>query len=183
MCGLSMKLTDVYTIKDVVYKGSFEGEELYNKAHKYGRHELCLLIASRRRNGRRLNLKKITDFKKLVHLYEETGEQEYKDKATGRYYHHILWQGVINYIAEGNDLSYGVNYIKKKVLMKEKLPTPWHNDCYACITHCDECPISRRAGVCYKDDAAFSLLCDAVRINDKQEAIKYAEIIMEAWEK
>ena len=132
-------------------------EALYNKAVKYGRHDICLLIASR---------KKITSFKKNVHLYEETGEQQYKDKATGRYYHRLLWQGIINYIAEGKDLSYGVNYIKKKVLRKEKLPTPWHNDCYACLTSCDDCPISRRAGICYKDDAAFSLLCDAVRIKD-----------------
>ena len=43
---------------------------------------------------------------------------------TGRYYHRLLWQGIINYIAEGNDLSY----------RKEKLPTPWHNDCDACLT-------------------------------------------------
>ena len=145
--------------------------ELYNKAHKYGRHDLCLLI------------EKITDFKKNVHLYEETGEQQYKDKATGRYYHRLLWQGVINYIAEGKDLSHGVNYIKQRVLRKEKLPTPWHNDCYACLTNCDECPISKRAGICYKEGTAFSLLCDAVKIKNKQEAIKYASIIMEAWEK
>lgn len=144
---------------------------LYNKAHKYGRHDLCLLI------------EKITDFKKNVHLYEETGEQQYKDKATGRYYHRLLWQGVINYIAEGKDLSHGVNYIKQRVLRKEKLPTPWHNDCYACLTNCDECPISKRAGICYKEGTAFSLLCDAVKIKNKQEAIKYASIIMEAWEK
>ena len=145
--------------------------ELYNKAHKYGRHDLCLLI------------EKITDFKKNVHLYEETGEQQYKDKATGRYYHRLLWQGVINYIAEGKDLSHGVIYIKQRVLRKEKLPTPWHNDCYACLTNCDECPISKRAGICYKEGTAFSLLCDAVKIKNKQEAIKYASIIMEAWEK
>ena len=178
-----MKITDVYTIKDALYKGSFEGETLYNKAHKYGRNDLCITIANRKRLGLRLNLKKITDFKKNVHLYEETGEQQYKDKATGRYYHRILWQGIINYIAEGKDLSYGVNYIKNKVIRKEKLPTPWHNDCYACLTHCDECPISRRAGICYKDDAAFSLLCAAIKSKNKQEAVKYAEIIMEAWEK
>ena len=177
-----MKITDVYILKDVLYNGPFEGETLYNKAYKYGRHDLCLIIASRKRLDLRLNIKKITDFKKNVHLYEETGEQQYKDKATGRYYHRILWQGVINYIAEGKNLSYGVNYIKNKVIRKENLPTPWHNDCYACLTTCDICPISRRAGICYKDDAAFSLLCDAIKRKDKQEAIKQAEIIMEAWD-
>ena len=177
-----MKITDVYTLKDALYKGSFEGETLYNKAHKYGRNDLCITIANRKRLGLRLNLKKITDFKKNVHLYEETGEQQYKDKATGRYYHRILWQGVINYITEGKNLSYGVNYIKKKVIRKEKLPMAWHNDCYACLTHCDECPISRRAGICYKEDAAFSLLCAAIKSKDREAAVKYANVIMEAWD-
>lgn len=177
-----MKITDIYTLKDALYNGSFEGETLYNKAHKYGRNDICSLIASRKRQGLRLNLKKITDFKKNVHLYEETGEQEYKDKVTGRYYHRLLWQGIINYIAEGNDLSYGVNYIKKKVLKKEKLPTPFVSDCYACLTYCDVCPISKRAGICYKEGAAFSLLCDAIKSKNKQEAIRQARIIMEAWE-
>ena len=111
-----MKVTDIYTLKDALYNGSFEGEELYNKAHKYGRHDLCLIIASRKRQGLRLNIKKITSFKKNVHLYEETGEQEYKDKATGRYNHRLLWQGVINYIAECKNLPCSVNVIKKRVL-------------------------------------------------------------------
>lgn len=175
-----MKLTDIYRLSDI---RPIEGEILYNKAIKYGRNDICILISSRSRLGLRLNLKVITDFKKNVNLYEKTGEQQYKDKATGRYYHRILWQGVINYIAEGKDLSYGVNYIKKKVLKKKKLPTPWHNLCYACLTYCAGCPISKRAGLCYKEGTAFSLLCDAVRIKDREAAIKYAKIIMEAWEK
>lgn len=149
--------------------GSGMSETLYN----YGRNDICLLIASRSRLGLRLNLKKITDFKKNANLYEETGEQQYKDKATGRYY----WQGVINYIAEGKDLSCGVNNIKKK-----KLPTPFVNDCYACTAKCDECPISKRAGKCFQTDSAFSLLCDAVRIKDREAAIIQSKIIMEAWE-
>ena len=157
-------------------------EALYNKAREYGRHDICLLICSRKRLGLRLNLKVLTDFKKNVNLYEETGEQQYKDKATGRYYHRILWQEVINYIAEGKDLSCGVINIKKRVLKKKKLPTPWHNDCYACLTRCEECSISKKAGKCYKTDSAFSLLCDVVRIQDREAAVKYANVIMEAWE-
>lgn len=50
-------------------------ETLYNKA----RHDLCLLIASRRRKGLRLNLKVLTDFKKNANLYEETGERQQED--------------------------------------------------------------------------------------------------------
>ena len=175
-------MNNIYTVNDILNTRYIEGETLYNKACEYGRNDLCFIIVNRKRVGLRLNIKVLKDFKKNVHLYEETGEQQCKDKATGRYYHRILWQGVINYIAEGKDLSYGVNYIKKKVLRKEKLPTPWHNECYACLTSCDECPISRRAGVCYKEGAAFSLLCDAVRIKDREVAIKYAKIIMEAWD-
>lgn len=175
-------MNNIYTVKDILNTRYIEGETLYNMAHKYGRHDICLLIASRKRQGLRLNLKKITDFKKNVHLYEETGEQEYKDKATGRYYHRILWSKIIDYITECKNLSCRVNYIKKRVIRKEKLPTPWNNDCYACLTTCDVCPISKRAGICYKEDAAFSLLCNAFRIKDREAAVKYAKIIMEAWD-
>ena len=177
-----MSITDIYTVKDILNTRHIEGEALYNKAVKYGRNDLCLIIVNRKRVGLRLNVKVLTDFKKNVHLYEETGEQQYKDKATGRYYHRILWQGIINYIAEGKDLSYSVNDIKKRVLRKEKLHTPWRNLCYACITHCDECPISKAAMECYKNDSAFSLLCKAVKNKDREAAIKYAKIIMEAWD-
>lgn len=151
---------------------------IYNKALFYNRSDISSAIEE----GKSIRTKAIQDFYNNVLEYEKTGEQQYKDKATGRYYHRILWQGVINYIAEGKDLSYGVNYIKKKVLRKEKLPTPWHNDCYACLTRCDDCPISRRAGVCYKEGTAFSLFCSAVRKKEREAAVKYANVIMEAWD-
>ena len=177
-----MSITDIYTVKDILNTRHIEGEELYNKACEYGRNDLCFIIVNRKRVGLRLDVKVLTDFKKNVHLYEETGEQEYKDKATGRYYHRILWQGVINYIAECKNLPCSVNDIKKRVLRKEKLHTPWRNLCYACITHCDECPISTAASECYKNDSAFSLLCNAVKNKDREAAVKYATIIMEAWD-
>ena len=175
-------MNNIYTVKDVLNTRYIEGETLYNKACEYGRNDLCLIIVNRRRVGLRLNIKVLKDFKKNVHLYEETGEQQYKDKATGRYNHRLLWQGVINYIAEGKNLSTRVNNIKRKVIKEQKLLMPWRNYCYACITYCDECPISRRAGICYKDDSAFSLLCDAIKSKDKAAAVKYATIIMEAWD-
>ena len=175
-------MNNIYTVNDILNTRYIEGETLYNKACEYGRNDLCLIIVNRKRVGLRLNVKVLTDFKKNVHLYEETGEQEYKDKATGRYNHRLLWQAIIDYIAESRDLSCSVNIIKKKVLKEQRLHTPWRNLCYACITKCDECPISRRAGKCYKEGTAFSLFCDAVRIKDKEAAIKYANIIMEAWE-
>lgn len=175
-------MNNIYTVNDVLNTRHIDGETLYNKACEYGRNDLCLIIVNRKRIGLRLNLKVLTDFKKNVHLYEETGEQQYKDKATGRYYHRILWQAIIDYILEGRDLSKGLNFIKKKVLKEQKLPTPWRNECYACITHCDKCAISQRAGICYKNDAAFSLLCNAVKSKNREAAVKYATIIMEAWD-
>ena len=175
-------MNNIYTVTDILNTRYIEGETLYNKAWEYGRNDLCFIIVNRRRVGLRLNVKVLTDFKKNVHLYEETGEQQYKDKATGRYNHRLLWQGIINYIAEGRDLSIGIVNIKKKVLKEQKLPTPWRNLCYACITKCEICPISKKAGKCYKEGTAFSLLCDAVRTNNKEAAVKAAEIIMEAWD-
>ena len=175
-------MSDIYTVNDVLNTRYIEGETLYNKACEYGRNDLCLLIVSRRRVGLRLNVKVLTDFKKNVHLYEKTGEQQYKDKATGRYNHRLLWQGVINYITECKNLPRSTNDIKKRVLKEQKLPTPWRNLCYACITHCDVCPISRKAGECYKSGSAFSLLCDAVKNKDREAAVKHAAVIMEAWD-
>ena len=174
-------MTDIYTINDVLKTGRIEGEKLYNKACEYGRNDICIIIANRRRLGLRLNLKVLTDFKKNVHLYEKTGEQYYKDKATGRYNHRLLWQAFINYILDDRDLSIGVVKIKKKVLKENRLPTPWHNLCYACITDCDICPISRKVGKCFKSNSSFALLCEAVESGNKQEAARLAKVIMEAW--
>ena len=176
-------MTNIYTVNDVLKTGYIEGESLYNKAFKYGRNDLCLTIANRRRLGLRLNLKVLTDFKKNVNLYEETGEQRYKDKATGRYNHRIMWQGIIDYIIEGRDLSIGLIAIKKKVLKENRLPTPWRNLCYACITKCDICPIIKKAGICYKNNSTFAYLCEAVGSGNKQEAARLAKRIRDAWTK
>lgn len=175
-------MTNIYTVNDILNTRYIEGEPLYNKACEYGRNDLCLIIANRRRVGLRLNIKVLTDFKKNVHLYEETGEQEYKDKATGRYNHVLLWQAIIDYILEGRNLSIGLVNIKKKVLKEQKLLMPWRNLCYACITKCEVCPISKKAGKCYANGSAFVLLNDAIMDNNKEAAVKYATIIMEAWD-
>ena len=87
-----------------------KAEVIYNKALCYNRSDISSAI----KEGKSIRTKAIQDFYNNVLEYEKTGEQQYKDKATGRYYHILLWQGIINYIAEGKDLSYGVNYIKKR---------------------------------------------------------------------
>ena len=175
-------MNNIYTVNDILNTRYIEGEALYNKAVKYGRNDLCFIIVNRKRVGLRLNIKVLTDFKKNVHLYEETGLHLYKDKVTGRYNHRLLWQAIIDYILEGRDLSIGVVNIKKKVLKEQKLPTPWRNLCYACITKCEVCPISKKAGECYANGSAFVLLNDAIKSNNKEAAIKEAKIIMEAWD-
>ena len=167
-----MKITDIYTIKDTLYNGSFEGETLYNKAHNYGRHDICLLIASRKRQGLRLNIKKITSFKKNVHLYEETGEQQYKDKATGRYYHMVLWEEVIRRLRDGYNGTLYAPKLKEKIVDELDLPKP----CYACITKCETCPIAERAGKCIDENSTTAL-----SHGDIETAIKYAEVMADAW--
>lgn len=171
-----MKVTD----KDALYNGSFEGEELYNKAHEYGRQDLCIIIASRKRLGLRLNIKKITDFKKNVHLYEETGEQEYKDKATGRYYHRIMWRKIAASIAEGNWYD-DIDDLKLSIIKENKLPMPKYNACYACsCSTCEQCPL--KLFRCGYEDAPYSLFVKAYRKREKDTAITYAIMIMNAWE-
>lgn len=147
-------MTDIYTLKDVMDNGPFEGEVLYNKALKYGRHDICLEIAKTR------------SFEENVRKYEETGLQLYKDKATGRYYHIILWDEIICRLSDELDL-----------------PEPYQYNCYACTAHCKACPIVERAGRCGDDNSAYAHYIDAINNCDREAAIKYAEVIADAWTK
>ena len=158
-------MTDIYTFKDVMDCGPFEGETLYNKAYKYGRHDICLLIAETKR--------KTADFEENVRKYEETGEQQYKDKATGRYYHMVLWEEIIRRLREKSD----VPELKERIIDELGLPKP----CFACITKCEMCPISRRAGICSDEDSAYYKFSTALSHGDIEEAIKYAEVMAGAW--
>ena len=158
-------MTDIYTFKDVMDCGPFEGETLYNKAYKYGRHDICLLIAETKR--------KTADFEENVRKYEETGEQQYKDKATGRYYHMVLWEEIIRRLREKSD----VPELKERIIDELGLPKP----CFACITKCEMCPISRRAGICSDEDSAYYKFSTALSHGDIETAIKYAEVMADAW--
>ena len=145
-------MTDIYTIEDVMDCGPFEGETLYNKAYKYGRYDICLLIAETKR--------KTADFEENVRKYEETGEQQYKDKATGRYYHQIMWEEIICRLRDGD--------------------TPKLDE-HSCITKCEMCPISKRAGICSDENSAYYKFTTALDRGDIETAIKYAEVIADAW--
>lgn len=132
-----MKITDIYTLKDVMDCGPIEGETLFNKAYKYGRHDICLEIAETKR--------KTADFEENVRKYEETGLSLYKDKATGRYYHMILWEEII-------------------CRLRDELKP--------CITKCEACPIAE----CSDENSAYFKFTTAI-----ETAIKYAEVMADAW--
>lgn len=164
-------MTDIYTLKDVLDSGPFEGETLYNKAYKYGRHDICLEIAETKR--------KAADFEENVRKYEETGLQLYKDKATGRYYHILLWDEVIRRLRDKGDAT----KLKERIIDELDLPKPYQFNCYACTAHCKACPIVERAGQCSSENSAYYKFSTALGRGDKEEAIKYAEVIADAWTK
>lgn len=166
-----MKITDICTLNDVLDNGPFEGEVLYNKAYKYGRHDICLEIAETKR--------KTAEFEENVRKYEETGLSLYKDKATGRYYHILLWDEIIRRLRE----EFDVTELKEMVINELDLPKPYQFNCYACTAHCKVCPIAEHAGRCHDGNSAYAHYIDAINNCDRDEAIKYAEVIADAWTK
>ena len=166
-------MTDIYNLEDVIDCGPFEGETLYNKAYKYGRYDICLLIAETKR--------KTADFEENVRKYEETGLSLYKDKATGRYYHMVLWEEVIRRLRDNDDVPLYAPKLKERIIDELGLPKPYNHPCYACITTCETCPIAERAGKCIDENSTYDKFTTALSHGDKEAAIKYAEVIADAW--
>ena len=156
-------MTDIYTIEDVIDCGPFEGETLYNKAYKYGRYDICLKIAE------------TADFEE-----EETGLSLYKDKATGRYYHMVLWEEIICRLRD-DDVPLYVPKLKERIIDELGFPKPYNNSCFACITKCETCPIAERAGICIDVNSTYDKFTTALSSGDKEAAIKYAEVMAGAW--
>lgn len=88
----------------------------------------------------------------------ETGLQLYKDKATG------LWEEIICRLRDEWDSI-------------SNAPKP---SCFACTAHCKVCPIVER---CSDENSAYYKFSTALNRGDKEEAIKYAEVIADAWTK
>ena len=176
-----MKITDIYTFKDVLKRGPFEGEPLYNKALKYKRYDICLKIADFKRD--------IVEFEENVRKYEETNLQLYKDKATGRYYHILLWDEIVRRLREEWDEIvrrlreewYDLTELKERIIDELGLPKPYQFYCFACTAHCSICPIIERAGLCSCTGSAYWNFIDAIDNRDREAAIKYAEVIADAW--
>ena len=157
------------TVEDVMNCGPFEGETLYNKAYKYGRYDICLKIAE------------TADFEENVRKYEETGLSLYKDKATGRYYHMVLWEEIICRLREKSDVPLYAPKLKERIIDELGLPKPYKHSCFACITTCEACPIAERAGKCVDENSTYDKFTTALSHGDKEAAIKYAEVMADAW--
>lgn len=169
------KITEIYVLSDVLDSGPFEGETLYNKAYKYGRYDICLEIAEARH--------KTADFEENVKKYEETGLSLYKDKATGRYYHMILWEEIICRLREKSDVPLAAPKLKEQIIDELGLPKPSKHSCYACTTKCKVCPIAERAGQCNDKDSAYVRFVKALENENIVEAITEAERMRDAWTK
>lgn len=148
-------------------------ETLYNKAYKYGRYDICLKIAEIKRET--------ADFEENVRKYEETGLSLYKDKATGRYYHMVLWEEIICRLRDNDDVPLYAPKLKERIIDELGLPKPYKHSCYACITKCEACPIAERAGRCIDENSTYDKFTTALSHGDKEEAIKYAEVMADAW--
>lgn len=166
------KVTEVYVFSDVLDSGPFEGETWYNKAREYGRYDLCLYIAEARR------YRALLEFTEHIQLYEKTGEQQYKDLATGRYYHRILWDEIVRRLRNG----YDDDEIDKEIIIDElDLPKPYQFHCYACTAKCEVCPIAERAGQCSDNNSTYVHFVKALENKNVEEAITEAERMRDAW--
>lgn len=153
-----------------------KAEVIYNKALYYHRDD----IASAIEEGKSIRTEVIKDFYNNVLEYEKTGEQQYKDKATGRYYHQIMWGKIVDSIAEGNWYD-DIDDLKLSVIKDNKLPMPKYNACYACsCATCEQCPLEFFR--CGHEDSPYSLFVKAYRKREKDIAINYALMIMNSWE-
>lgn len=123
------------------------------------------------------------EFEENVRKYEETGLSLYKDKATGRYYHMILWDEIIRRLREKSDVPLYAPKLKEQIIDELDLPEPYQFNCYACTAKCEVCPIAKRAGRCRDENSAYYKFSTALDRGDKEEAIKYAEVIADAWTK
>ena len=148
---------------------------IYNKALYYHRDD----IASAIEEGKSIRTKAIQDFYNNVLEYERTGEQQYKDKVTGRYYHQILWRKIAESITEGNWYD-NIYDLKLSIIKENRLPMPKYNTCYACsCLVCVHCPLEFFR--CGYEDSPYNCFIKAYRKKEKDIAINYAIMIMNSW--
>lgn len=106
--------------------------------------------------------------------------------------HKEMWQFIIDRVDNiFNDYIEG--YVPECVLIDYKLKYIESVDpdkdimynCYACEKFanvgCSECAVGKRIGSCAHRDSAFQKLLNALVEQDKNEFIKQAEVIRDAW--
>lgn len=154
-------------------------EVIYNKALHYRRSDIAYAIKERMKGGKGIRTKDIQDFYNNVLEYERTGDETYRDKATGRYYHQIMWRKIIDTIVEGNWYD-DIDDLKLSIIKENKLPMPKYNACYACsCLVCEHCPLDLFR--CGYGDSPYNLFVKAYRKKAKGIAINYALMIMNSW--
>lgn len=154
-------------------------EIIYNKALCYRRSDISYAIKERLEDGKSIRIKAIQDFYNNVIEYEKTGDETYRDKATGRYYHQILWGKIIDSIVEGNWYD-DLDDLKMAIIKENKLPIPKFNVCYACsCLTCEHCPLDLFR--CGYEDSPYNLFIRAYKKKANGIAINYALMIMNSW--
>lgn len=101
--------------------------------------------------------------------------------------HRGMWQYLIDHTddilkdyIEGHDPEDVIIKYKRKYMGSEEVLY----NCYACHKYfgiCSKCIIGRRVGKCTYEGSAFQVLLEAVREEDRDEFIKQATDIRDAW--
>ena len=157
-------------------------DKIYNKALQYERYDIIVkmayLIAQNKRQP--YNITAINQFYAWVQTYEMTGIAEYKDKATGKYWHYILWDKIVTALEYETAPFRPLGKLKKDIIKVNKLPRPLRGDCYACsAVLCSKCKL--KMVPCSFPHSPWSVLTRAINNNDREKAAKYAEVIRDAW--
>lgn len=153
-------------------------DKIYNKALQYGRYDIIVEMIWRiAHNKQPYNIVAINYFYNTALMYEKTGIEEYKDKATGKYWHYVLWDKIAT--ALEHELRPLVQ-LKKDIIRVNRLPKPLRGDCYACAAvRCNKCILKKVP--CSFPHSLWATLNRAIDSNDREVAIKKAREIRDAW--
>ena len=109
--------------------------------------------------------------------------------------HREMWQYIIDNI---DILLENRDHFRFTFIIVEQMKRKWvidhvpygefvgleNNYCFACKEcngRCKKCPIADKAGICSEEDSTYKHFLGAIKNGNKDEAIKYAEVIRDAW--
>lgn len=173
------KITVLNQLKDLTpVEEKTKLDKIYNKALEYERYDIIIEMIWRINHHKQpYNIKPISLFYNNVLIYEKTRIEEYKDKATGRYWHYIMWDKIASALELEQIPFRSITQLKKDIIKVNKLPKPLRNSCYACsIVFCSKCKLK-----CSFPHSPWSCFYWAMKNNDKDTAIKKAREIRDAW--